>query len=241
MRYTRNIEDESGDLVELVYYCRRFCYAGESDPSIASLTGGAWPCLDTELDDIVRCSTCSESISADRLAPDATPPENGEDLNELPPVDSAIILKCVRLQDEGEAPIPRHSDAILESDCLGLDSRRKVMTAMERRIQLVLRGSRAADGSVDFDALLSFGNAFQRAIRAQARSRSGLEPTQRGAPGAEVREASSLRLVGLREGSTILEFEPAEPQTRLLGEPVIATSPAPLAWSIGYGDTYDVK
>lgn len=90
---------------------------------------------------------------------------------------------------------------------------------VDRRIELVLKGSRTAEGAVDFDALLSFGDAFRKALRALVRSRAGLPAVQPGQPGAEVREASSLRLVGMRSGSALLELEPVD--TRLVADPVI--------------------
>lgn len=62
MRYLRNVEDENGDLVELVYYCSELCYAGETDPSVAALSGGAWPCLDSELDEPENCRVCEAAI-----------------------------------------------------------------------------------------------------------------------------------------------------------------------------------
>lgn len=89
----------------------------------------------------------------------------------------------------------------------------------EERIEVVLKGSRTAEGAVDFDALLAFGDAFRRALRALVRSRSGLPPVQPGQPGAEVREATSLRLIGLRAGSAILVLEPASP--RIVADPVL--------------------
>lgn len=89
----------------------------------------------------------------------------------------------------------------------------------DRRIELVLKGSRTADGAVDFDALLAFGEAFRRALRALVRSQAGLPAIQAGQPGTEVREASSLRLVGLHAGSAVLELEPVD--ARLVADPVI--------------------
>ena len=89
----------------------------------------------------------------------------------------------------------------------------------ERRIELVLKGSRTAEGAVDFDALLSFGDAFRKALRALARSKAGLPTVQPGQPGSDVREASSFRLVGLRAGSAVLELEPIE--ARLLADPAV--------------------
>lgn len=65
MRYLRNVEDENGDLVELVYYCSELCYAGETDPSIAALSGGAWPCLDSELDAAEYCHGCGSVLGAE--------------------------------------------------------------------------------------------------------------------------------------------------------------------------------
>lgn len=90
---------------------------------------------------------------------------------------------------------------------------------VDRRIQVVLRGSRTTEGAVDFDALLSFGEAFRKALRALVRSRAGLPAVQPGQPGADVREASSLRLIGLRSGSAVLEFEPTD--VRLVADPVV--------------------
>lgn len=90
---------------------------------------------------------------------------------------------------------------------------------IDQRIQLVLKGSRTAEGAVDFDALLAFGDAFRKALRALVRSRAGQPAVQAGQPGAEVREASSLRLVGLRAGSAVLELEPID--ARLLADPVV--------------------
>lgn len=62
MRYLRNIEDENGDLVELVCYCSWLCYAGEPDAAVAALPGGAWPCLDSELEVVEHCRGCGSSI-----------------------------------------------------------------------------------------------------------------------------------------------------------------------------------
>ncbi len=90
---------------------------------------------------------------------------------------------------------------------------------VDQRIQLVLKGSRTSDGAVDFDALLAFGDAFRKALRALVRSRAGQPAVQAGQPGAEVREASSLRLIGLRAGSAVLELEPID--ARLLADPVV--------------------
>ena len=90
---------------------------------------------------------------------------------------------------------------------------------VDQRIQLVLKGSRTAEGAVDFDALLSFGDAFRRALRALARSRAGQPAVRPGQPASDVREASSLRLVGLRAGSAVLEFEPLE--ARLFDDPAV--------------------
>ncbi len=90
---------------------------------------------------------------------------------------------------------------------------------IDQRIQLVLKGSRTAEGAVDFDALLAFGDAFRKALRALVRSRAGQPAVQAGQPGAEVREASSLRMVGLRAGSAVLELEPID--ARLLADPVV--------------------
>ncbi len=92
------------------------------------------------------------------------------------------------------------------------------MTA-DQRIQLVLKGSRTAEGAVDFDALLAFGDAFRKALRALVRSRAGQPAVKPGQPGADVREASSLRLIGLRTGSAVLELEPVD--ARLLADPVV--------------------
>lgn len=90
---------------------------------------------------------------------------------------------------------------------------------VDDRIQVVLKGSRTAEGAVDFDALLSFGDAFRKALRALVRSRSGQPAVQTGQPPSDVREASSLRLVGLRAGSAVLEFEPLE--ARLFADPAV--------------------
>lgn len=90
---------------------------------------------------------------------------------------------------------------------------------VDDRIQVVLKGSRTAEGAVDFDALLSFGDGFRKALRALTRSRAGLPAIQPGQPGSDVREASSLRLVGLRAGSAVLEFEPLE--ARLFADPAV--------------------
>lgn len=90
---------------------------------------------------------------------------------------------------------------------------------VDGRIELVLTGSRTSEGAVEFDALLSFGDAFRKALRALVRSRSGLPAVQPGQPGADVREASSLRLTGLRAGSTVLELESLDP--RIVADPVI--------------------
>lgn len=90
---------------------------------------------------------------------------------------------------------------------------------VDQRIQLVLKGSRTAEGAVEFDALLSFGDAFRKALRALVRSRAGLRAVQPGQPGADVRQATSLRLTGLRAGSAVLELEPVD--ARLVADPVI--------------------
>lgn len=95
---------------------------------------------------------------------------------------------------------------------------------VDDRIQVVLKGSRTAEGAVDFDALLAFGDSFRKALRALARSRAGLPAIQPGQPGGDVREASTLRLVGLRAGSALLEFEPV--QARLLADPVVGAMQA---------------
>jgi len=86
-------------------------------------------------------------------------------------------------------------------------------------IELVLKGTRTTQGAVDFDALLAFGDSFRKALRALVRSRSGLPVVQPGQPGAEVKEATSLRLVGLRAGSAVLELEPLDP--RIVADPVV--------------------
>lgn len=90
---------------------------------------------------------------------------------------------------------------------------------VDERIQVVLKGTRTAEGAVDFDALLSFGDAFRKALRALVRSRAGQPAVQTGQPSSDVREASSLRLVGLRAGSAVLEFEPLE--ARLFADPAV--------------------
>lgn len=93
------------------------------------------------------------------------------------------------------------------------------MTQDQQRIQLRLSGSRTSHGAIDFDALLGFGEAFRRAVRAIARTGAGLPPVQPGQPAAEIREASALRLVGLSDGSAVLELEPVD--QRLLADPTI--------------------
>jgi len=94
-----------------------------------------------------------------------------------------------------------------------------VAVTADDRIKVVLKGSRTAEGAVDFDALLLFGDGFRKALRALARSRAGLPAIQPGQPGSDVREASSLRLVGLRAGSAVLEFEPLDAQ--IFGDPAV--------------------
>jgi len=89
----------------------------------------------------------------------------------------------------------------------------------EDHIELVLKGTRTTQGAVDFDALLAFGDSFRKALRALVRSRSGLPVVQPGQPGADVKEATSLRLVGLRAGSAVLELEPLDP--RIDADPVL--------------------
>jgi hypothetical protein len=95
----------------------------------------------------------------------------------------------------------------------------EVAVTVDGRIELVLTGSRTSEGAVEFDALLSFGDAFRKALRALVRSRSGLPAVQPGQPGADIREASSLRLTGLRAGSTVLELESLDP--RIVADPAI--------------------
>lgn len=64
MRFIRNVEDDNGDLVELIYYCSWLCFSTESDAAVASLTGGAWPCLDSELTLPAVCRGCGRPVGA---------------------------------------------------------------------------------------------------------------------------------------------------------------------------------
>lgn len=105
---------------------------------------------------------------------------------------------------------------------------------VDQRIQVVLKGSRTSEGAVDFDALLAFGDAFRKALRALVRSRAGQPAVQAGQPGAEVREASSLRLIGLRAGSAVLELEPID--ARILADPVVDALQALADGLAGQGD-----
>lgn len=76
-------------------------------------------------------------------------------------------------------------------------------------ISMHLYGSRTGTGSIDLDALLAFGDHFRRALRTIARERDGDEPVIAGHPTTADERASSLRLLGISEGSAVLEFEPS--------------------------------
>lgn len=82
------------------------------------------------------------------------------------------------------------------------------MTSDDRLIRVRLRGSRTSVGAVDLDALLAFGEHFRRALRAVARERAGADPVLAGHPTSADEQASALRLVGMSEGSAVLELEP---------------------------------
>lgn len=79
----------------------------------------------------------------------------------------------------------------------------------DQLIRVRLEGSRTGAGAIDFDALLGFGEHFRRALRAVAREHQGDDPVLSGHPTGADEQASSLRLVGIVEGSAVLELEPS--------------------------------
>lgn len=62
MRYVRHIEDEWGNLIDVLYYCCELCWRDECDPVTRVAQGGWWPALDTELDVPEGCRVCGETI-----------------------------------------------------------------------------------------------------------------------------------------------------------------------------------
>lgn len=91
------------------------------------------------------------------------------------------------------------------------------VTDDDHRIRLRLSGSHTREGTIEFDALVAFGDAFRRALRSAARASKGLPAALTGAPTTADQEASAIRLVGLSSGSTVLEFAPTD--TRLFTSP----------------------
>ncbi len=77
MRFVRCIEDDRGDLSELVYYCGVICYEAEGDRSILECPGGAWPCLEGSLDREEECRSCGGTLNS-RLSCEAQRPGPAE-------------------------------------------------------------------------------------------------------------------------------------------------------------------
>jgi hypothetical protein len=98
------------------------------------------------------------------------------------------------------------------------------MESDDRRIRLVLNGARTSEGAIEFDALLAFGDAFRKALRAIVRSRSGLRAMQPGQPATDVREATSFRLVGISKGSAVRSRHPAPVDPSQHGDLAVAQS-----------------
>lgn len=78
------------------------------------------------------------------------------------------------------------------------------------QIEMIIEGSRVPPGAVDLDTLAPLANGLLRAFRAVARQRRGQPASKAGQPSKDIREATGLRLVGIRQGSTVLVWESAE-------------------------------